>query len=72
MSPDQPQQPPERRAYLRRREAAAYCGVSLGTLDAWVRKRLLPVIRPSVRTVLLRRSDIDRALDRFRVTAVGE
>lgn len=60
------------RVYLRRREAAKYCAISLGTFDACVRRKIFAAIRPSPRVVLFRRADLDRALERYRVAAIGE
>jgi excisionase family DNA binding protein len=56
--------------YLRRAEAARLLSVSLGTLDTWLRRRVLPHIRVGGRVVLIRRADIDVALARFCVKAV--
>lgn len=53
--------------YFRRRPAADYLGVSLGTLDIYIKRRIVPCIRPSSRVVLIRRGDLDAALDRFKV-----
>ena len=58
--------------YLRRAQAAQLLTISLGTLDGWIKNGTLAVIRPSPRTVLLRRSDIETAMERYRVEAVGE
>lgn len=60
------------RLYLRRREAAKCISVSLGTLDSLIKRGVVPVIRPSPGVVLIRRGDLDEALNRFRVAAVGE
>jgi len=58
--------------FFRRRQAANYIGVSLATLDAWIKKKLVPTIRPSKRVVLLKRSDLEQALARFAVTGVAQ
>ncbi len=53
--------------YLRRKQAAARCQVSLGTWDKWVDMRLIPFIQLPGRTRLFRVSDMDRALDKLKV-----
>lgn len=58
--------------YLRRREAARLLSVSLGTLDSFIKRGVLPVIRPSLGVVLIRRDDLHTALNRFRVEGVRE
>jgi len=58
--------------YFRRAGAARYCGVSLRTLGEFQRRRIVPFVRISRRCVLFKREDLDRALERFRVAAIGE
>lgn len=58
--------------YLRRVEVAELLGISLNTVGNWVKQGILPVIRPSAGVVLFRLCDIEQALNRFRVSAVGE
>ena len=58
--------------YLRRAEAARYCGVSLRTIGEFQRKRILPFLRIGRRCILFKRDDLDKALARFRVAAIGE
>lgn len=58
--------------YFRRAGAARYCGVSLRTIGEFQRQRILPFMRVSRRCVLFKREDLDKALERFRVAAIGE
>ncbi len=58
--------------YLRRAAAAKYCGISPRFLGDLQRRHVLPYIRIGKRCVLFRREDLDRALDRYRVAAIGE
>jgi hypothetical protein len=58
--------------WLRKGDAAKYCGVSVRTMSDWQRLRLVRFSKPSRRVCLFRRSDLDRALDRMAIKAVGE
>jgi len=58
--------------YLRSAAAAKYLGVSVRTLTNWVQARMVAQIKPSNRVSLFRISDLDAALDRFRIRAFGE
>ena len=58
--------------YLRRAEAARYLGISLRTLSDWQRRRIVPVVKVGKRCVLFNRTDLDRALGRLTIHAVGE
>jgi excisionase family DNA binding protein len=58
--------------YLRPAAAAKYLGVSVRTLTNWVQARMVAQIKPSNRVSLFRISDLDAALDRFRIRAFGE
>ena len=59
-------------AYLRRAEAARFLNISPRTLTEWQRRRIVPYCKVSHRVCLFRQADLDRALLRFRVAAVGE
>ena len=59
------------RLYVRPDEAAQMIGVSRRTLSAWQSARVIPFKRVK-RTVLFAVADIQPALDRFTVTAIGE
>ena len=52
--------------YLKLRPAAARCGIRPRTLRDWARRRIVPVIRPTRRTLLFAVGDLDAALARFR------
>jgi len=59
------------RLFLRPDEAAAAIGISRRLLSLWQLNRVIPFRRVG-RTVLFSPADIQRALDRFTVAAVGE
>jgi excisionase family DNA binding protein len=59
------------RLYLRPDEAARAIGVSRRTLSAWQSARVISFRRVG-RTVLFSVADIQTAIDRFRIAAVGE
>ena len=58
--------------YMRREAAARFCGVSVRTLAEWQAARLVPFIRVSHRVCLFKVSELEKALDRLTVRAVGE
>lgn len=57
--------------YLRRSEAAEYLSVSERTISDWQRRRIIPFIKTGRRCVMFRKADLDAAMDRFEVRAVG-
>jgi excisionase family DNA binding protein len=57
--------------YLRPADATKLLPISRRTLSNWQRRHLIPFYRIG-RTVMFRRADIEAALERFRVNAVGE
>ncbi len=57
--------------YLRPAQVVSEFSVSRRTLSNWQRRRILSFSKIG-RTVLFRRADVEAALDRFRVSAVGE
>jgi excisionase family DNA binding protein len=57
--------------YLRPAEAVRLLPVSRRTLSNWQRRRVIPFYRIG-RTVMFKRADIEAALERFRIAAVGE
>ncbi|MGO9245079.1 MAG: helix-turn-helix domain-containing protein [Verrucomicrobiia bacterium] len=59
------------RLYLRPDEAARVIGISRRTLSAWQSARVISFRRIG-RTVLFSVVDIQTAIDRFRIAAVGE
>ena len=57
--------------YLRPRDVLEILPVSRRTLSNWQRRRLIPFYRVG-RTVLFKCADIETALERYRVAAIGE
>ena len=57
--------------YLRPRDALEMLPVSRRTLSNWQRRRVIPFYRVG-RIILFKRCDIEEALERFRVAAIGE
>jgi excisionase family DNA binding protein len=58
-------------AYLRAADVIQLLPISRRTLGNWTRKRVLPFHRVG-KVILFRRADVEQALERFRVAAVGE
>lgn len=69
MNPDTGSQIESR--YLRHEAAAKRLGICPRTLSIWQRKRIVP-FRKIGRAVLFRSDELDAAVDRFRVNAIGE
>jgi hypothetical protein len=59
------------RGWMRREQAAAYCGVSPRTLSDWQARRLIPFAKVSHRVCLFRAADLDKALGKLIVEAVS-
>ncbi len=57
--------------FLRREDAAAYLNVSVRTVSEWQRRRIIPYVRMGKKCVLFKRADLDAAMNRFTVAAVG-
>ena len=57
--------------YMRRDEAAKYLGVSPRTVSDWQRRRIIPHTKVARKCVLFKRADLDRAMDKFTVRAMG-
>lgn len=53
--------------YVRTDEAGRRLSVTAKTIRSWGDRRILPAYRPKKRMILIRVSDIDKALARFRV-----
>ncbi len=53
---------------LDKRDAAAYLRIGVRTLDSYMQRRLIPFFRIGGKTVRFKRSDLDAALERFRVS----
>ena len=67
-----PQSVEVRPGYLNKVQAAAYLGIGPRDLSKLVRRRMVPC-RPISRKIwLFKAGELDRALDRLKVTAVGE
>jgi excisionase family DNA binding protein len=60
------------RGYLRRHEAAEYLGVSPRTIGNWMNRRVIPYYKMSQGIVLFSKVELDAALKKYRVRAVGE
>ena len=60
-----------RPGYMRREDAARFCGVSVRTISDWQSARLIPFIRVSHRVVLFKVCELEKALDRLTVKAAG-
>lgn len=56
-------------AYLTYAEASELIGVKIGTLYAWVSRRMIPFVRLSPRVVRFRRADIDAWLQERSIPA---
>lgn len=58
--------------YVRRAEAAKYLGISIRTLSEWMSMHLIAYSKISHRVCLFRLKDLDAAVERLRLKAVGE
>ena len=61
------QSPP---AYMKRDQAATYLNISPRTLSEWQARRMVPYIKGG-KCVLFKRTDLDAAMDRLTVNAIG-
>lgn len=59
-------------AYLRPDQTAERCSVSERTIRDWQRRGILPYFKPTRKVTLFSVADIDKALRKFRVQAVGD
>ena len=59
-------------AFLRPTDAAAYLSISRRQLARLTSRRVLPVARLGRKLVLYGRGDLDKAVQRFRQSAIGE
>ena len=58
--------------YLRGQgQVAAYAKVSRRCISSWQARRIIPFLKIGHKCVLFRKSDIDAALSRFEVPAIG-
>jgi excisionase family DNA binding protein len=51
--------------------AAAFLGISVRTLDLWIRQGKIPVVRPTQRSPRFNLRRIQQALERFEVKEVA-
>jgi len=61
-----------RPGYMRKAAAARYLGISVRTLSKWMAERIIAFSKVSRRACLFRQADLDAAMGRFRLAAVGE
>jgi len=59
---------PTEPVYMRRWEAAKHLQISPRTLARWIVRGHIPYIRVGSRLMLFRKSDLDRAMERFKVS----
>ena len=52
-------------------ECAKYARVSKRCISEWQARRIIPFIKVGKKCVLFRKSDIDAALNKFQVSAIG-
>ena len=57
--------------FMRRDDAAAYLSVSPRTVSEWQRKRIIPHVKAGRKCILFRRADLDRAMERLTIQAIG-
>lgn len=62
----------ELRGYMRKAEAAAFLGVTVRHVSNLMHRRAIPYYKLGRRLVLFRQADLERAIGRFRVEAVGD
>jgi hypothetical protein len=58
--------------YMRKADAAKYLNISIRTLTDWMQKKLVAYAKLSHRVCLFKQADLDAAMSRYRVKAVGE
>ncbi len=58
--------------FLRPDQAAQLLSVSKRTLSAWQKARIVPYTKIGRKCVLFKRTDLDAAMTRFSVRAIGE
>lgn len=58
--------------YLRKGDAAKYLNISIRTLTDWMRCGIVAYMKLSRKVCLFRQADLDAAMSRYRVSAVGE
>ena len=58
--------------YIRPKEAAKYLNVSPRTLARWMASNRIPHIRAGAHLILLRKSSLDRAMDKLTIKSYGD
>jgi len=58
--------------FMNKVEAAAYMGIGKRDLSKLVQRRMIPYRRLSRKTWLFTVAELNQAIDRFRIAAVGE
>lgn len=58
--------------YLRKADAARYLNISIRTLTDWMQRGTVAYMKLSRKVCLFRQADLDAAMDRYRISAVGE
>jgi len=58
--------------YIRPKEAARYLNVSPRTIARWIACNRIPYIRMGRRMILLRKSSLDRAMDKLTIRSYGD
>lgn len=66
------QAPDVQPGYMRKADAARYLGISVRTLTQWMQQHIVAYIKMSHRVCLFKKVDLDMAMGRFRLKAVGE
>ena len=62
----------ELQGYMRRDAAAEYLGIAPRTLSDWQARRVIAFVKAGRKCVLFRRADLDKAMERLTIRAVGE
>lgn len=57
--------------FMRRETAAKYLGVSTRCLSDWQKRRIIPYCKVARKVILFARPDLDKAIAKFKVAAVG-
>jgi len=57
--------------FVRREAVAAYLGVSVRTVTEWQKRRIIPHVKMGKKCVLFKIADLDAAMRRYTVDAVG-
>lgn len=58
--------------WMRAGEAASYLRISRRCLSDWQARRLIPHVKAGRKVVLFKRDDLDRAMSKLSISAVGK